>query len=197
MGSSQTRAQTRVLRIGRSIPIYCSTREVLFPVLLTKAAPSWFPGVCPTLPTYQIQIWAEFVIIRLIFGLMRYLPCAYWCWWVTVRRFLERGWSWTFSQRDWWKRKRSKVLPRWLGKREKSQEQGLSDWQRTLRRVCPSLWCPFHERDPLGSLGWSRGCWMFWGKAAVSEPYKEDSARFEICSLVRSIKGFSFIYLFF
>lgn len=150
----------------------------------------------PLSPCIRFRIWAEFVIIRLIFGLMRYLPCAYWCWWVTVRRFLERGWSWTFSQRDWWKRKRSKVLPRWLEKREKSQEQGLSDWQRTLRRVCSSLWCPFHARDPLGSLGWSRGCWMFWGKAAVSEPYKEDRARFEICSLVRSIKGFSFIYLF-
>ena len=53
MGSSQTRVQTRVLCIGRWIPTYSSTREVLFPVLLTKAAPSWFPKVLPTLPTYQ------------------------------------------------------------------------------------------------------------------------------------------------
>ena len=55
MGSSQTRVQTRVLCIGRWIPTYSSTREVLFPVLLTKAAPSWFPKVLPTLPTYQTR----------------------------------------------------------------------------------------------------------------------------------------------
>lgn len=99
--------------ISKSSP--CSSKEVLLCHsdsqfllwgVISGGTPPWWGGhywtKCQVENRSKVS---EAIIIRLTL-INEVSSCAYWKLRVAWGRFLERWWSWTFSQRDWWRRKR-------------------------------------------------------------------------------------------